>query len=319
MKIDLKEKIVQQEKVAVSHSSTAALEGGERRLTAGVLVNVVLELVKIRITFFVGMSALFGYILAAGNLSWEMLPPVLGIFLLSCASAAMNHYQEKETDSLMHRTMKRPLPTGVMSPASVLLLVGGLAFAGSALIFFTGNLTALILSWLAFISYNVVYTPLKKVTPFAVIPGSFVGAFPVMAGWAAAGADILNPRLAAVAIFFFIWQIPHFWLLMEMYSTDYERAGFPTLRMKFGERVVGAWIFIWTAGLALSSLLFVTSGVVNNVLTVVAVMILGIWLALSTYPVIYRIHERRTLKSAFMKINIYALAVTAIIMIDKII
>ncbi|OYV87729.1 MAG: hypothetical protein B7Z63_01915, partial [Ignavibacteriae bacterium 37-53-5] len=150
------------------------------------LLHAVLELIKIRITFFVGMSAAFGYIIAANDISSGMILPVLGIFLLSCGSAAMNHYQERDTDTLMHRTNKRPLPSGTLTPGSVLALVFAFSIAGSVLLISTGNMMALVFSLLAFLSYNGIYTPLKKITPFAVIPGSLVGSFPVVAGWAAA-------------------------------------------------------------------------------------------------------------------------------------
>ena len=317
--LNLRPKTIRTGEVSVSQSSEAALRGERHRLGAIEIINAVLELVKVRITFFVGMSAMFGYILASGGISIKMIMPVLGIFLLSCASAAMNHYQEKYTDSLMHRTMKRPLPSGLMSPPVVLAMVLALATVGSVTIYLTGNVTALVLSLLAFFSYNVVYTPLKRSTPFAVIPGSFVGAFPVMAGWAAAGGYILDPRLIAVAVFFFIWQIPHFWILMELYSVDYERAGFPTLRMYFNEKTISIWIYAWTAALAVSSFLFVTARVMNNLLPETAVVLLGIWLVLSTFSIVRRAVDSHTLRSAFMKINIYVLAITAVIMVDKII
>ncbi len=306
------------QEVSVSHSSAVAIHGERRSLSMTAILNGVMELVKIRITFFVGMSAAFGYILATGSVSLEMILPVMGIFILSCASAAMNHYQERETDSLMHRTSKRPLPAGLMTPAVVLIMVTVLAAAGSVLIALTGTVTALILSWLAFFSYNAIYTPLKKITPFAVVPGSFVGAFPVMAGWAAVRGDIFDPLIISVAAFFFIWQIPHFWILMEMYSADYERADFPTLRMYFSEGTISFWIYVWMAGLAASSVLFVTNGVVSNPLPEIVILLLGAWLVLSTLSILWRHGDGRVLKSAFMKINVYVLAVTAVVMIDKI-
>ncbi len=284
----------------------------------GELLNSLLELVKIRITFFVGMSAAFGYILAARDISADMLLPVAGIFLLSCGSAVLNHYQEWETDSLMHRTMKRPLPSGAIAPSAAMALVLGLIITGGITVYLTGGLLALVLSLMAFVWYNGIYTPLKRVTAFAVIPGSFVGSLPVMAGWAAAGGYVLDPRLIAVTAFFFIWQIPHFWLLMDMYSADYERANFPTLRMYFGETTLAVLTFIWMIVLVLSSVFFITTGIVNNLPTQIAIAALGVWLAVGTYKIIPGRADKRTNKSAFMKINIYVLAVTLAVMVDKV-
>ncbi len=282
------------------------------------ILNAVLELIKIRITFFVGMSAVFGYVLAANQVSAEMVLPVLGIFLLSCASAAMNHYQERDTDLVMHRTMRRPLPTGLVTPRAALSLIIMLSTTGGILTLLAGNWTSLILSLLAFVSYNGIYTPLKKVTPFAVIPGSFVGSFPVMAGWAAAGGYVFDPRLLAITAFFFIWQIPHFWILMDMYDADYERAKFPTLRMYFSESVLAQLTYLWIVVMSLTSVFFITTGVVNNIPTQVAIAALGLWLMFGTRKMVSGGGDRRMNKSAFMKINIYVLAITLVVMMDRV-
>ncbi len=293
----------------------ASSSARERRLIE--LTAAVLELAKIRITFFVGMSAIFGYVLSAADVSLAMVLPVLGIFLLSCSSAALNHYQERDTDSLMHRTSKRPLPAGVVSPRAVLSMVIALSIVGSGLVLLAGNTMALVFSLLAFLSYNGIYTPLKKITPFAVIPGSFVGSFPVMAGWAAAGGYALDPRILAIASFFFIWQIPHFWLLMDMYSADYERGNFPTLRMYFSEKMLSVLTYLWIVISVLTSVFFITTGVVGNTPTQVAIAALGLWLLAGTYRMVSLGSDNRTEKSAFMKINVYVLAITLVVMIDR--
>lgn len=282
------------------------------------LAALLFELAKIRITFFVGMSAVFGYVLSATAISSAVILPVLGIFLLSCSSAALNHYQERDTDSLMHRTSKRPLPSGTVTPRAVLSMVIALSIVGSALVLFAGNAMALVFSLLAFLAYNGIYTPLKKITPFGVVPGSFVGSFPVMAGWAAAGGFALDPRILAIASFFFIWQIPHFWLLMDMYSADYERGNFPTLRMYFSEKMLSVLTYLWIVILVFTSVFFITTGVINNIPTRVTIAALGLWLLVGTYRMVSQSSDKRTEKSAFMKINVYVLAVTLVVMVDKV-
>ncbi len=298
----------------------ASVEVGEVRSISRLtdLLDIFLELIKIRITFFVGMSAIFGYVLAANEISSAMILPLLGIFLLSCGSAAMNHYQERDTDALMHRTSKRPLPSGTLTPREVMAIIVGLSVIGSALVLLTANATALILSLLALISYNVIYTPLKKVTPFAVMPGSFVGSFPVMAGWAAAGGYVFDPRLLVITVFFFIWQIPHFWLLMDMYNADYERANFPTLRMYFSEKTLSILTYSWIVIMFFTSAFFIIAEVVNNLPTQIAIAVLGLWLVFGTRKLVSGGGDRRTNKSAFMKINIYVLAITLVVMIDRV-
>ena len=92
--------------------------------------------------------------------------------------------------------------------------------------------------------YNAVYTPLKKVFSLAIIPGSLVGALPPLAGWVAAGGDILDPKIILISSFFFVWQIPHFWILLLIYGKDYDKGGFPTLTNVFSERQLKILLYI---------------------------------------------------------------------------
>ena len=280
------------------------------------IVNAVGELVKIKITFFVGMSALFGFVLASGEISFKMVVSSFGIFLVACGSAVLNHYQERESDALMHRTQRRPLPSGTIAPHAALLLLIGLVIVGAAVTFAWGNLAALVLSLLAMIWYNAIYTPLKKMTAYAVIPGSFVGSLPVMAGWAAAGGSLMDPKLLVMSSFFFVWQIPHFWLLMDIYSSDYERAGFPTMRSHLSEKKFAVSTYAWMLALVAISVLFITTGVVEGKVTGILLLVLGAWLSMGAWPVVKHFGDKRTYKSAFMKINIYVLAVTVLVLVD---
>ncbi len=299
-----------------THAAAGALEARVSHYPE--ILNSLLELVKIRITFFVGMSAAFGYIIGAGGITAGMFLPVVGIFMISCASAALNHYQEVKTDSLMHRTRKRPLPTGAVTTTGALALVVGLALAGSLVLYLTGGSLALVLALMAFLWYNGIYTPLKKVSAHAVIPGSFVGSLPVMAGWAAAGGSLLDPRLAAISLFFFVWQIPHFWLLMEIYSADYERAGFPTLRLMYSKRFLAIATFGWMLLLVFLSGSFIVTGVLKNLVAELSLVGLGVWLIGGSYQIISGWGDKLVIKSAFLKINVYVLAVTLLVMIDKV-
>ncbi len=133
---------------------------------------------------------------------------------MSCSSSALNHWQERDIDEKMPRTKNRPIPSGRISANGAFLVAVGFAVTGSVILLMTNPVVALILSWTTLFFYNAVYTPLKKVTAFAVIPGSMVGALPPMIGWGAAGGNLTSEVILLVATFFFIGQIPHFWLLL---------------------------------------------------------------------------------------------------------
>ena len=92
-----------------------------------------------------------------------------------------------------------------------------------------GHPLAALLGLITVVWYNGIYTPLKRVTAFAAIPGGVVGAIPPVIGWVSGGGDPTDARIIVVAFFFFVWQVPHFWLLLMRIGGDYERAGLPSL------------------------------------------------------------------------------------------
>jgi protoheme IX farnesyltransferase len=77
-------------------------------------------------------------------------------------------------------------------------------------------------------TYLFLYTPLKRLTPFATIIGAVPGALPPVIGWAAARGEIGLPGWALFAILFF-WQMPHFLSLSWLYRRDYGNAGYRLL------------------------------------------------------------------------------------------
>ena len=97
------------------------------------------------------------------------------------------------------------------------------------ILFFKTSIGTLFTGLLTFYWYNAVYTPLKKKTALAIIPGSLVGALPPVAGWLAAGGNLLDLKIGIVALYFFVWQIPHFMAIAWLYRADFSRAGFPLL------------------------------------------------------------------------------------------
>lgn len=218
-------------------------------------LKIIIELGKIRIALPVALSALAGFTLYAGEIGSTGWLLALGVFLMSCGSGAINHWQEHKTDARMPRTQHRPIPSGRISVAGGLLIALFYVAAGSVVLYFSNPPIALGLSWTTLFFYNLVYTPLKKVTAFAVIPGSMVGALPPLIGWTAAGGNITSEIILLVAIFFFIGQIPHFWLLLLMFGDQYKKAGMPSLNQIFSENQIKRITFTWVLTTVASALL----------------------------------------------------------------
>jgi heme o synthase len=213
-------------------------------------IRDLLQLARLPLGLAVALSAVAGHLLAptSGGSPWLTGAAVL---LLAAGSSALNQVQEVATDALMERTRNRPLPAGRLSKEKGTAFAAALLAGGLFLLNTAGTLAPL-LGLLAVLLYNGAYTPMKKRTAFAILPGALCGALPPAIGWAAAGGDLSDPRIILLAALFFLWQIPHFWHLALRWQDDYRRAGLPVLCDLFSggqsRRILGAWVFSLLAG-----------------------------------------------------------------------
>lgn len=278
----------------------------------------ILELNKFRITWFVAVSTIVGYILAKGTVDLNVLLPIIGVFLIACGSSALNHYQERDTDALMGRTKSRPLPSGRMKPSTALTILIAEIMAGLAILFKFSGLYAGLLGMLAIFWYNAFYTPLKKKTAMAVVPGSLIGSIPPAIGWVAGGGNIFDPEILAIALFFFIWQIPHFWLLLLIYGRDYEKAGMPSLTQIFSQEQLSRITFMWILALVASCLIIPLFGVVDSIIINTLLLLAGAWLIFKSRTLLRNYYERITFRFAFKEINNYVLYVIILLSLNRI-
>jgi len=112
-----------------------------------------------------------------------------------------------------------------------------------------GNRQVFLLGIFAMIWYNGAYTSLKRLTPFAVLPGSFCGAIPPVMGWFLAGGSALDYRIMLLAGIIVLWQVPHFWLLALSYPEDARRSGLPNLFSRIKPEKLRRLILIWIIAL----------------------------------------------------------------------
>jgi protoheme IX farnesyltransferase len=279
--------------------------------------RIILELSKVKITSFVALSTTVGFILFNEAFTFQMILPTFGVFLLACGSSAINHVQESEYDALMERTKYRPIPSGRINKNFALFIALIIVTAGSIVLFTSSNLLALLLGWTALAWYNFIYTPLKKKFALAVIPGSLIGAIPPIIGWTAAGGSPFHIQILTIGLFFFIWQIPHFWLLLLIHSNDYEKAGYPTLNQKFNQKQISKYTFIWIAILTISCLLIPIFNVSSNIFSSLLIILFGVFLLLTTKDILTQYIEKVIIRKAFIMVNLYVLAVSFVISIDK--
>lgn len=280
-------------------------------------LKIIFELSKIRITFAVMLTTIVGYVLANDGYSPQMILPVFGLFILACGSAMINQLQEHKKDAMMERTAKRPIPSGRISPKKVLILAVSFVIIGSAIIWIGSNYIAVLLGLTALLWYNGFYTPLKRITPFAVIPGSVIGSLPPLVGWVAAGGDLLDMRAIMLAFFFFIWQVPHFWLLMLKYGPQYEKAGFPALTQYYSVKHIRWVTFLWTFSTALTALMLPVFDVVNSMASAVGIILVSTWLIFSFLKILKLDQVMFKPMKYFMKINIFVLVMIILLSVDS--
>lgn len=275
-----------------------------------------MELNKVRITVAVTLTTMAGYILAKNGIDTGVILPTLGIFILACGSAVLNHIQDQDKDALMTRTSKRPIPSGKISilGASIIALIE--IIIGSALLYYGSGFLALQLGLLALIWYNGIYTPLKRKTAFAVIPGSVIGAIPPLVGWVAAGGLLSDPKAMVLGMFFFMWQVPHFWLLMLKYGEEYEAAGFKSITSVISKQQVKNSTFLWTVATAVSALMVANSGLITLVFFKILIVIASFWLIAVFSKLILNKTKEFNPFYYFMRINYFVLIMILILSIE---
>ena len=273
-------------------------------------VGILLELGKVRIAAMSVVSVAAGYVLAAGSFDAGIVPAVLGVFLLASGASALNQWQERDLDARMERTRGRPLPSGRVTPRYALLSATSMVVLGAFSLY--PNWTAVGLGLFTVFWYNGIYTPLKRVTAFAAVPGGLVGALPPVIGWVCAGGNLLDPRIGAVAFFFFIWQIPHFWLLLMRIGDDYRRADLPSLTSVFSRRQLTRVTFIWMLATAVACLVFPLFGVTESMWVYLGFVASSSWLA---WHAVSMLRSGGT-RLAFTQINVFALLVISLLAVS---
>ena len=280
-------------------------------------ISILLELTKFRISLFSTLSTFSGFILARQGLSCDMIFPILGVFLLASGSCALNQYQEREYDQLMERTQSRPIPSKKLSPSTALKISIGLLLFGSILLSVGTHWSALGFGLFAVFWYNGVYLFLKRKSAFAAIPGALIGAIPPLIGWISGkGFFSLDPQILAVSFFFFIWQVPHFWLLLLKVGKDYEKAGLPSLTRILTAAQLSRMTFVWFLAAAATCMMIPLFGTVESQTIHGSLFLTAFWLMWRASKLLTPNDRKFHLSLTFKAINSYAMVVMILLALD---
>jgi protoheme IX farnesyltransferase len=252
---------------SVSQAVTAVFPDGPP--SAAVLRDT-LELMKPRITTMVVFTTAMGLWLAPGTIGPARTALLLlGQALLVGSANIFNSWYELDADGLMLRTRHRPLPAGRLDPWTAFALGVGLGVFAIPLLALAINPLTALLGAIAHATYVLVYTPLKRVSPWALEVGAIPGAIPPLMGWTAATNALAAPGLFLFGILFF-WQIPHFLAIAIYLEEDYRRGGFKVISVVRGSSVSARWLAWYTIVVVAVSLMAQPLGLAGWAYTVSA-------------------------------------------------
>ncbi|WP_459826200.1 UbiA family prenyltransferase [Desulfomicrobium salsuginis] len=217
------------------------------------MMRAAASLVRPGVSLAVGLSALAGWLLVSAGphaAPAAGLAVFVGTFALSAAVSVLNQVQERHLDALMERTRRRPLASGSMSAWQGLAVTGLLLTLAAACLWAGFGPGSLAVIAVVLGLYNGLYTYLKPVTGWAMIPGAACGALPPWIGWLAGGGAALAPEPVYLFVLYFVWQMPHFWMLAEANAEDYAAAGFPVPANSFSGFSRRAIPRLWSLALA---------------------------------------------------------------------
>ncbi len=272
---------------------------------------------KFVLSFAVSLSALFAYIMAKGEIGFDMFLATFSVLLVAMGVSTLNQVQEYKEDSKMERTKNRPIASGRMSPRTGIIISVTLILISFVLIYDLLGLTGINFFAFAFIWYNLMYTPLKKKSALAVVPGAILGVIPPAIGWLVAGHSLFELEFYTLAAFYFIWQVPHFWLLVMLFHGDYKDGGYPTAMRLFGEGTLQRLTYVWLNLTIFAGVFMVYTFNVYSMITIVLISLLGIWAFVTSLQLLKREFKLTDARAIFWKINAAFLGTIILLSIDE--
>jgi len=277
------------------------------------------ELTKPGIAVFAMMTAGVAFYVGAGGQIQvsALLHTLLGTLVATAGALALNQYLERVVDGRMDRTRVRPIPSGRVTAIGALIFGLLLVAAGVGYLWITVGALPALLTLLAALAYDLVYTPLKSRSYAATLAGAIPGGMPALIGWSAATGEV---GLGAMVLFGigFLWQLPHVLSLAWLLREDYARAGFLMSPPADPEgKVIGRHMIIYSAMLVPISVLPTPLGLTGMIYLAGALM-LGAWMLASSVTAARRNMGQAAVRRVFLGSLAYQPLLLALMVLDTV-
>lgn len=208
----------------------------------------------------------------------EILLTIIGSALVIGAAGTFNNLYDRDIDSVMTRTKKRPTVTGAIQPKSALLLGISMVLFGLLSLALASPLAAFF-GFLGLFLYVVPYTMWsKRRTIYNTEVGSLSGAMPPLIGWTAITSNLMHLEILGLFVIMVLWQMPHFYAIAIRKHNDYKAANVPMLPVIKGFKRTYIQTNIYLVALMAVSFLFMP---LSTGIALVAFLLSSAWFILS--------------------------------------
>lgn len=278
------------------------------------------ELTKPKVVYLLVFTAIVGMFLA-NDVTHSWLPPLnaliwgtIGIGFASGAAAVVNHVVDARIDTMMARTMQRPVAQGRVEPKKAVIFAAVLAVIAMLMLWYLVNPLTAVLTLGGLVGYAFIYTMfLKRATPQNIVIGGLSGAIPPLLGWTSV-TNSADPHAWLLVLIIFTWTPPHFWALSIHRIEDYAKAEIPMLPVTHGEEFTKTSILLYCILLILSTLLpYLTA--MSGIIYLIGAVALGIWFLYYCLVLKYREKEGVAMKTFGVSIG-YLTLLFVVLLVD---
>lgn len=201
---------------------------------------------------------------------------MVGVALMIGSGCVFNNIYDKDIDSKMSRTQKRPLVTGEISIVQAAIYGIVLLLLSCGILYYLVNPLTLWIIMLGFVVYVGIYTVSKRITIHATVLGGISGAIPPVAGYTAV-VNNLDYNALSIFLILFFWQIPHSFAIAMLYMEDYKKVNLPMLPLVKGvaytKKIMLVYLVLFIISCALPTLL----GTADSVSLVICLAVALFW------------------------------------------